>query len=457
MKCDQGRDQAKYVVIGNSAAAVGAVESIRARDALGEIALISKESYHVYSRPLISYYLGGRIGAQDVYYRPRDFYRRHSVRPMLGSAALSVDFGAKSVLLADGTSVGYEKLLVATGGVPFIPKIEGLDKEPVLTFTMFDDAKKLSRLVGERIGNVVVVGGGLIGLKATEALAERGVKVTVVELADRILSLALDERASRLAEKRLAAHGVNVVTGTTIAEVTGANGRVDGVVLQDGRAIPCRAVVIAIGVVPNVEPVKAGNAAAGNAATRNAATGNGALTPEIGRGILVDDHMRTTTSDVYAAGDVAEGPEMLGSGRRVIPIWPNAYTQGAVAGANMAGADVRHPGGLPMNSVEFFGLPTISVGITDPNTGPTGQEFEVLTRYDAGRPNYRKLVLKDGVLVGAIFVGGIDRAGIVTGLIRDKCDARHIAPKLLEDGFGFISFPEPLRAEKLGAAGRPRS
>ncbi len=180
----------KYVIIGNGVAAIGAVEGIREVDKEGSITIISSEPYKVYGRPLISHLLSGKISESEVYYRPDDFYEAKGVRLVLGETAERIDTEKKNVLLGSGEAHSFDRLLIATGGIPFIPPIKGKDGSGVYTFTTLEDAKTLETLVG-KVKRIAVIGGGLIGLKAAESLHDRKVNVTVIELADRILSSAL--------------------------------------------------------------------------------------------------------------------------------------------------------------------------------------------------------------------------------------------------------------------------
>jgi NAD(P)H-nitrite reductase large subunit len=174
-----------YVIIGGGVAAVGAIEGIRSRDARTPITLVSKESYLVYGRPLIAEFLKGERTEGEMLYREPAFYAENKVTTLLGEEAARIDTEGRKVELASGKSLGYRKLLIATGGVPFIPPMEGLGPD-VYTFTTLDDAKRLAA-ASEGMGKAVVIGGGLIGLKVAEGLHARGVHVTIVELAPRIL------------------------------------------------------------------------------------------------------------------------------------------------------------------------------------------------------------------------------------------------------------------------------
>lgn len=416
----------RYVIIGNSAAAVGAIEAIREHDPDNPITVVADEPHHVYSRPLISYLLGGVIDESRMYYRPPDFYDRHKVQTMLGVEVVRVSPGEKTISLAGGGTLPYDRLLIATGGKPFVPPLPGSGLNGVFTFTKWDEARHIARYIEDHeVESALVVGGGLIGLKTIEALVARGIKVTVVELADRILSTVFDRTASKLAERILRQEHVDVRTGTTVEEIIGRGGRVDHAVLRDGERLNCDLVVFAIGVRPNTGliPADAGI--------------------QVGRGISVDQHMRTTAPDVYAAGDCVEGYDMLLDVCRPIAIWPNAYRQGHVAGSNMAGAAKTYGDGFAMNSIEVCGVPTISVGLTEPQ--PEANHCEVMEEYDRETLTYKKLILRNDRLVGAIFIGDIDRAGIYTGLIRDRVDVSVFKKHLLSGNFGLISLPRDYR------------
>jgi NAD(P)H-nitrite reductase large subunit len=418
----------RHVIIGNSAAAVGAIEAIREHDRDNPITVVANESQHVYSRPLISHLLGGQVDDSHMYYRPPDFYDRYQVETMLGIEVTQVVPEERRLALAGGGTLAYDRLLIATGGKPFVPSLPGADLEGVFTFTRWTDARNIERyLKKHHVETAVVVGGGLIGLKTTEALMERHVRVTIVELADRVLSISFDRTASRMAEALLRRAGTEIRTATSLVEIVGQDGRVDTAVLRNGERVQCDLVVLAIGVRPNV----------------------GLIPPESGihvkRGIVVDRRMRTSAPDVYAAGDCVEAYDLLLGIDRPIAIWPNAYRQGHVAGCNMAGVAREYAGSFPMNAVEVCGVPTVSVGLTDPQEEP--ESYETLVYIDRETPTYKKLVLRDNRLVGAICVGNIDRVGIYTGLIRTRTDITAFKDHLLSGNFGMISLPREYRDE----------
>ncbi len=412
-----------YVIIGNSVAAVGAMRAIRGIDKESGITVISRERYQAYGRPLISYLLGGLINEKRMAYLPPDFCEKNKINLLLESEAVSVDAKAKSIKLRNGDQIKYDRLLIATGGDPFVPPIQGLaGKERVFTFTTWDDAAKL-KAVSAEIEHAVVIGGGLIGLKAAEGLHLLGKKVTIVELADRVLSAAFDKPAGRIIAKKMKTNGIDVITEDTVTTINGNGSVISGVTLKSGDTIDCDTVIVAIGVRPAASFLN----------------GSGI---EVNRGVLVNDHMQTSIKNIYAAGDVAEASDFFTGQKNPMPIWPDAYIQGDVAGTDMAGGDKKYAGGLAMNSIEFFKVPTISMGITNP---ADDGGFEVLLYQEPENYCYRKIVLKENCLVGAVLVGVVDRAGIFSGLIREKVDVTPFKDSLLDAGFGFVNLPRDVR------------
>jgi NAD(P)H-nitrite reductase large subunit len=387
----------KYVIIGNGIASIGAIEGIRKVDTENEILIIGSEDAPAYGRPLISYLLAGKITPDRLALRPQEFYDHSKVSLKLGTTVTGIDIKAKTVSTDKGEVIEYENLLIATGGIPFTPPIPGSDGADVYNFTNLDHAQVLISKAKE-IKRAVVIGGGLIGLKAGESLFDRGVDVTILELSPRILSLAFDENAASLASARLEEVGLHVRCGVSAKEIQrDKEGNLKGVHLTDGDFLQCDVVVIAIGVVPNYNLAKESGI-------------------EVDRGIHVDDHMRASADGVFAAGDVAQAKDLLFGDDRVIPIWTNAYNQGFCAGKNMTGTDIEFTGSLSMNSISFYGLPTISVGTVNPPEGDNS--YEVAFSLDEKKKSYRKLVFKNDRLVGYVLVGDIDMAGMYTAFVK---------------------------------------
>ncbi|MBU4346704.1 MAG: FAD-dependent oxidoreductase, partial [Candidatus Omnitrophica bacterium] len=307
------------VIIGNSAGGIAAVEAIRERDKKVKITVISEESYSNYSRPLISYLLGKKVNLEAMPYREKDFYKDNKIELILNKRAAKLDLKQKKVVLSDKKKIHFDKLLIATGGTPVIPEIKGCNLGGVFTFTKLADAEKIKEYIeANEVKDAVVIGGGLIGLKATEALIELEIKVTIVELADRVLSATFDKKASTIIENALEKINCKLITSNTVIEIKGKNKEVKDVILKDKKKISTKLVIVAIGVRPNIELVKG--------------------TPiKTNRGILVDEHMQTNIKNIYAAGDCCEMKDLLLKINHSIAIWPVAIGQGKIAGFNMAG------------------------------------------------------------------------------------------------------------------------
>jgi len=415
----------KYVIIGGSAGGIGAVEAIREVDPIGTLTVISEETVPQYSRPMISEYVSREATLETMKYRGDQFWNKNNVQPLTGRAAVNIDFTKKQVELEGGTKIDFEKLLIATGGKPFVPRMKGGEKNGVFTFTELSSAKGLESKL-EHSKSAVVIGGGLIGVSTSEVLVKRGITVTLVELKQHILNLILDEKASEIAEKVLTEAGVTVITGQTVQRILGRKdneGSVGGVVMTDGKEIPCDLVVVAIGVIPRTELVKETDM-------------------KLNRGIVVDRFMRTNIPDVYACGDVAEAHDFLLNGNRLLPLWPLAHLGGQVAGYNMAGKKVEYAGGTVMSSLKYFDLPIIAVGNTNPEDSG---DYELLVERQPEKTVYKKILLKDNRIVAFIFLGDIEKAGILFHLLKNHVDVSEIKDRLLSEDFGIVTLPEQLR------------
>ena len=416
--------RAKYLIIGNSAGGIGAAEAIREVDRAGSITIVSDEPYPSYSRPLISKYITRECSLEGMLFRPTDFYECNNINLLASKRVISLGIGEHTAELESGEQITWDKLLIASGGVPIVPRIGGLGKKGVFNFITLDDAKAIDDFLDSG-SKAVVIGGGLIGTAITEALTKRGVEVTVVEMKERILNTILDEQASLMAEEALNKAGVTVITGCTVDEITGEKS-VNAVILSSGVEIPCSLVVVAIGVLPRTELLK------GTDITIN-------------RGIVVNRNMRTNHPDIYACGDAAEAYDFVYEENRLTPIWPIAYLGGRTAGYNMAGTDAEYPGGTAMNALNYFGLDITSAGVTIP---PDEYGYEMLSNQNDGA--YRKLVLKDDLLVGMVFVKDIEKSGIFFSLMRDRVNVHDFKQALLTDDFGLASLPRDLWHERLG-------
>ena len=405
----------KYVIIGNSTAAVACIEGIRSIDTAGEITVISDEKHHCYGRPTISYCLMGATSRENMKYRPDDFYQKNGVTTLLGERVVSIDAKAKAVTLSDGQKVEYDKLLVATGSRPFVPPMDGLDGvRDRFSFMTMDDMDALEKVLSPK-KRVLVIGAGLIGLKCVEGILDRVGSVTVVDLADRILPSILDSEGAAIIQRQLEGKGVKFILNDCAAKFEGKK-----VTLKNsGQEISFDILVVAVGVRANTELVRD---AGGN----------------VNRGIVVDTHMRTSLPDIYSAGDCAEGYDSSIGSNRVLALLPNAYFQGKVAGINMAGGEAQQTNAIPMNAIGFFGSHILTAGV---------YEGECLSHI-AG-DIYKKLFVKDNKLVGFILINDFLRAGIYTQLVRDKVDLGTVDFELLKDHPQLLAYSKAVRKAKL--------
>ena len=414
----------RYLIVGNSAGGIGAAEAIRESDKSGSVTIVSDEPYPSYSRPLIAKYLARERTLEGMLFRPLQFYAQSNITPLLGKRVRSLGLEEHIAELESGERIPWEKLLIATGGMPIIPKVRGIEKKGVFNFFTLDDAKAIDEFL-DNDSKAIVIGGGLIGVSAAEALTERGVGVTVVEMKERILNTILDDEASSRVEAALRKAGVRVITGHTVGEVMG-NEQVTGVILDNGEKIPCGLVIVAIGVLPRIKLVH----------------GSGI---KVNRGILVNRNMATSHSDVYACGDAAEAYDFIYGANRLTAIWPNAYIGGRTAGQNMAGVKAEYPGGTAINSLNYFGLDIAAAGIVVPSDS---NGYELMSKQNGDV--YQKLVLKDNLIVGMIYVSDVEKSGIIFGLMRDRVNVGDFKQSLLAEDFGLISLPRELRQKWLG-------
>ena len=411
----------KYVIIGNSYAALFAVEAIRKTGAKETIVIISDEKEHTYSKAMLHEYVADMVGEDLIYLRDFDYYQKMNVIPLLGKKVSKIDSKTKKVYIGK-ENIGFEKLLIATGGVPFIPPvIKELNKfKNIFTFTRKRDADKMKSVLNS-VKSVVILGAGLIGLQCAEGLAHTGKKVAVVELADDILPIALDDEAARIARQELLKQGIDIFTGGTISKINGSKGKINSVTLKSRKKIPCQMVVIAVGVKPNIDFL----------------TGACIKTD---RGILVDSRMETNLNDIYAAGDCTQAVEILSGKTIPIPVIPIASVQGMIAGCNMAGKKKEYKGGLSLNALQFGGAQIISYGfIRDEANG------EVLKNLNEKDGIYKKVIIKDNKITGAVFVRAIERAGIFRYLIENKIDVGKYKEKLLKPDFNWAYVQNEIR------------
>ena len=378
-----------YLIIGQGASGTSAANTLRSLDSKAPITVITNEHDYFYSRIDLPDILGGKYSPQDSTRQTQEEFAEKSIGCRMGETVTEVLANEKAVLLASGERIPYDKLLIATGSVPVVPPLKGSDARGVhVLWTMEQARTMIDAAAGAK--SAIVVGAGLIGLKAALALRKRGLKVMVVEKLPYILPRQLDATAARIIEKQIQAKGIDLRTGTGVEEIEVRAGKVTGVRLPNERAA-CDLIVMAVGVKPNT-------ALAASAGIK------------VGRGIVADEYLRTSDPDIYAAGDAVEVFDS-GSESYVVPaIWPVAVEQGRIAAWNMLGMDKPFVFTAAMNSVEIAGIPFISVGDIEGN-----DQDQILVNHHGG--NYKKVVMRGQTVRGVLFLGNICQAGVLANMV----------------------------------------
>ena len=408
---------AEYVIVGNGVAAAGCIEGIRSLDSEGRITVVSAERHEVYCRPLISYYLEGKTDLKHIGYRDRDFYERMGCRVLYGVRAVGIDDKKRVVRMDDGTELPYTALCVATGSSPFVPPFEGLDKvEKKFGFMTLDDALELEEAIDGN-SRVLIVGAGLIGLKCAEGIVHRVGSVTVCDLADRVLSSILDSECAAMIQSHLEKHGITFHLKDSVSRFESQKA-----VLRSGRSVDFDVLVLAVGVRANTAIVRD-------------------IGGVVNRGIIVDETMRTSLDGIYAAGDCTEALDISSGQKKVMAILPNAYMQGYAAGIAMAGGSEVYDKAIPMNSIGFFGLHTMTAGTYE------GELYEEKTE-----TSVKRLYIKDNCLKGFMLVNCGERAGIYTSMIRERIPLSSVNFEILKKVATTAAFSSETRRSKFGGA-----
>lgn len=391
-----------YIVIGNSAAGLFAVEEIRKQDTQSEIIVLTAEKEPSYSRCLTTYFLAGDIPASRLYLREEGFAKQLNLTVVYGVEVNRIDPERRRVQSVDGREWAYNKLLLAIGASANKLTIPGGTLPEVFTLRTMQDALAINAVLERGAKKAVVIGGGLVSLKSAYALRKRGLEVTVLISSGQLLSQMLDKRAGNLIQNRLSAHGVKFLLRTSATAITGTD-HIQGVMIEDYTELEADLVIVGKGVRPNIGNLKE-------------------FGFKLGHGVQVDSSLATNLPNIYAAGDIAETWDLARQKSTVNATWPNATTQGRIAGANMCGAREVYPGSLGLNSVDFFGLTAMSAGITKlPETkglGDSAWTQEESQTMIGDLPIYRSLIWQGDILRGFVLVGDTSQCGVLTGLVK---------------------------------------
>ena len=398
----------QHIIIGAGPAGVVAAETLRKVDPDCAITIIGDEPEPPYSRMAIPYYLINNITESGSYLRDPNLHYSNQNIELVQQKVDKVDSSTRQVTLADGSSRSYDKLLIATGSRPISPPIPGLDLPQVSSCWTLADA----RAIIERAqpgANVVLIGAGFIGCIILEALVRRGVKLSVVEMGNRMVPRMLNEKAGGLLKQWCVDKGIDVHTSCSVDSISAADNDQVEVSLSDGSKLSAALVISATGVKANTEILE----------------GSGI---EVDHGIKVNRRMQTSNADVYAAGDVAQGIDFSTGNFEVQAIQPTATDHGRIAGLNMAGQGSEHHGTLNMNVLDTLGLVSCSFGLWMGVEG--GEQAEL---YNADQYQYINLQFDGDHLVGASSVGKTQHIGVLRGLIESKIHLGDWKERLIKD------------------------
>jgi nitrite reductase (NADH) large subunit len=399
----------KHVIVGSGVAGVTAAQAIKRADPNAEVHLFGAEPYPYYRRPLLWEFIAGEIEQDALYFRPAEWYAEHGIALHIGIDVAGLDPASHQIALPDGSRVAYDRLLLATGARSFIPPSEGTDKDGVFTLRTLDDALAI-KAYAQDISTAIVVGGGLLGLETARALSTAGLKVTVVEFFPYLLPRQLDEEGAQVLQALLEAQGLRVVTGATTTAILGTP-CAGCIQLQSGAKIAGDMVLFSTGVRSDVTLAKEAGL-------------------EVNRGVVADAHLQTSADDVFAAGDAAEFEGV------VYGIIPPAIEQARVAAANMVEpGSAAYNGTMPSTTLKVVGaeLTTLGEAVVE------GEEYTQLRQADLAGGRYRKAVLRDGRIVGAILLNDVERARPIRQLIQRSVDVAAHTDRLLEDDFDLES------------------
>ena len=384
----------RFVILGNSAAAIHAIKAIRLFDQVSEIVLVSAEQVFAYSPVLTTYLIGRRIHREEMFIADEQFYTDNNVNTVFGVHATKVDPEKKQIVLADGQTLFYDACLIATGSSPKQLDVSGQDLEGVFYLKTLADAENILAYSG-KAQDALVIGGGLIGLQAANSLHGQGRKVTMLVGSKQLLSQNVDEICADMLAGALKKAGVNIVFQRNVCDIKPQGGRLSAT-LNNTETISADMVVIGKGVQANTALVADSEIA-------------------LKRGILVDEFARTNYPDVYAAGDVAEGPDFLSGEHVVVANWLNACRQGHAAGSNMAGQSSIYTN-LSENVTTVFGTVIAVLGLCTCDSASDETIY-----YNPDEAIYRKIVRnKRGELVGAVLLNEVGDVGLLSTAIRKR-------------------------------------
>ncbi len=396
----------RVLIIGNGVAGTMAAKTLRELDSQVAIDILSEEKYHYYPRPNLIEFLAGLRPLEKIFAFPEEWSERQRIGISLATPARRLDPEKKVVELANGKKEKYDSLLLCPGASASLPPIKGANLKGVFTLRTIDDALQIIERLRTH-NKAVVIGGGLLGLETARGLKQRGAEVTVVEFFDRLLPRQLDAAGASLLQKQIEGFGIRVLTNRVTEEILGPD-EVSGVRLKSDETLEAGLVIIAAGIKPNISLASEAGL-------------------KVNKGVVVDDYLRTSQADIYAAGDVIEHRG------RLYGIIPAAFDQARAAAANILRQPKPYEGTVPSNSLKVMGISLTSAGLIQGE----GEGFQEIGQVDEARGIYKKIVLEKNKLVGAIWMGTKKGVNEIVRAVASRANVEPWKNDLLSEDFDF--------------------
>jgi len=396
----------RLIVIGNGLGGIISSKTLRELDPKAKIDIYAEEKYLYYPRPNLIEFLAGHIPQDNLFAFSKEWYENQNIDLYLGEPIKTIDPDSKEVELKSGERTKYDTLLLANGAHSFIPPFRGTEKQGIFTLRTLDDSLAIIEWVKDH-AKAVIIGGGLLGLEIARAIHSRGTEIQVVEFFDRLLPRQLDAEGASVLKAQIEDMGISVRLGVATEEIMGRD-RVSGLRFKGGEELEAETAIVAAGVRPNIRLAKESGLATD-------------------KGIIVNDYLQTSHPDIFAAGDNIQHRD------RIYGIIPASFNQARIAAFNIAGQERKYEGTVLSNTLKVVGLDVTSIGLVNPEEG-TSEEFRKERREQG---IYKKIVIQDGKVVGAIWMGTRDKVNDISRIILQKIDVEKWKNSLLEDDFDF--------------------
>lgn len=397
----------KYLIIGGGVSAYYAAQSIRERDKEGKLAIISKETVLPYDRTVLSKgYLEGKIKRESIFFKKQDFYDKNKIELILGKSVIKIDSNNNRVKLQDGNWFSYEKLLIATGGIPRKLNIEGSNLKGVFYLRSLEDCD----IIKDWLNNTkkaVIIGGGFIGCEVAAVLAKKGIDVTMLEITPHLLSRVLDEEISIVIENFLKSKGVKILTNTSASRILGENGKIKAIETSDGQIIDAEMAIIGVGIIPNVEIAEDAGI-------------------KVENGIVTNEYLETNIPNIYAAGDIAMFYSTIFKKYMRVEHYDVAVKHGKIVGRNMTGERV------PFEELPYFFsyIAELSIYVY----GELNNKYHNIRRGELDlKKGFLKFYFENGILNSVLSINTFKDLNITKELIKRRYKADDISIFAKED------------------------